>query len=144
MRILAILVLSLLLLSPVAIAEEQPKKEGIPTPENQLIILYTANQCGPVKDISQMLKNKYGEVPLAIGNGLVTIAQTGAIVPATLVITVNAETHTFTINSLMPDGNTCLLMSGNNFAPAGGNPASKIKVEHDIKFNFPKSVIKTN
>ena len=138
MQILATLVLSLLLLSPIAIAEEQPKKEGIPTPENQLIILYTANQCGPVKDISHMLKDKYGEVPLAIGNGLITLAQTGAIVPATLVITVNSETKTFTINSLMPDGNTCLLMSGNNFAPAA-SATSKIKVEHDIKYSFPKS-----
>ena len=74
MRLLATLVLFCSLLSPVAFAEpeQQPKKEGIPTPQNQLVILYTANQCGPVKDISNMLKNKYGEVPFAIGNGLIT------------------------------------------------------------------------
>lgn len=139
MRLLATLVLFCSLLSPVAFAEpeQEPKKEGIPTPQNQLVILYTANQCGPVKDISNMLKNKYGEVPFAIGNGLITLAQNGSIVPATLVFTVNPETKTFTVNSLMPDGNTCLLMSGSNFAPAAST-ASKIKIEHDVRYNFPK------
>ena len=100
----------------------EPKNEEIPTPtprpEDQIIILYTANQCGPVKNISKMLSEKHGEVPFAIGNGLITLAQTGAIIKSTLVLTVNAETKTFTVNSVMPDGNTCLLMSGNSFAPA--------------------------
>tara|TARA_Y200000002_G_scaffold381403_1_gene395357 strand:+ start:1330 stop:1731 length:402 start_codon:yes stop_codon:yes gene_type:complete len=133
MRLLATLVLSCLLLSTVATAEsEPPKKEGIPNQQNMMIVLYTASQCGAVKDISHYLKDKYGEVPFAIGNGFVTLAQTGAVVPATLVFTVNPETKTFTVNSLMQDGNTCMMMSGTNFKPAGST--SKIKAGHKVKF----------
>ena len=138
MRVFAILVLFCSLLSTATLAEE-PKKEGVPTPNNQLVILYTASQCGPVNDISHMLKDKYGEIPFAIGNGLVTLAATGAIVKATLVFTVNPETKTFTVNSLMPDGNTCLLMSGNGFAPAKSlSNKTKINLNYATRYNFPK------
>ena len=134
MRLFAMLVLFCSLLSTATLAEE-PKKESAPT-----VILYTASQCGPVNDISHMLKDKYGEIPFAIGNGLVTLAQNGAIVNATLVFTVNPETKTFTVNGLMPDGNTCLLMSGKDFSPAASlSKKTKINLNYATRYNFPKS-----
>ena len=138
MRLFAIVVLFCSLFSTTTLAEE-PKKEDVPTPENHLVILYTASQCGPVNDISHMLKDKYGEIPFAVGNGLVTLAQSGAIVKATLVFTVNPETKTFTVNGVMPDGNTCLLMSGNSFAPAASlSKKTKINYRYATRYNFPK------
>ena len=137
MRLFAMLVLSCSLLSTATLAEE-PKKESAPTPA-PTVILYTASQCGPVNDISHMLKDKYGEIPFAIGNGLVTLAQNGAIVNATLVFTVNPETKTFTVNGLMPDGNTCLLMSGKDFSPAASlSKKTKINLNYATRYNFPK------
>jgi hypothetical protein len=137
MRLFAMLVLFCSLLSTATVAEE-PKKESAPAPA-PTVILYTASQCGPVNDISHMLKDKYGEIPFAIGNGLVTLAQNGAIVKATLVFTVNPETKTFTVNGVMPDGNTCLLMSGNSFAPAASlSKKTKINLNYATRYNFPK------
>jgi len=92
--------------------KEKEKLEYVPT------VLFLAAQCGPVEIVSNKLKDIHGEVPFAIGNGMVILAQNGEPIPTQMVLTVNPETMTFTVSAVLPDMNTCLVISGNSFAPA--------------------------
>jgi|TARA_B110000977_G_scaffold118474_1_gene152871 hypothetical protein len=114
-KLLNILILgsALLVLFPtLVLSQEKEKLEYVPT------VLFLAAQCGPVEIVSNKLKDKHGEVPFAVGNGMVILAQNGEPIPAQLVLTVNPDTMTFTVNAVLPDMNTCLVISGNSFAPA--------------------------
>ena len=113
--LLNIIILSsaLLILFPtLVLSQEKEKLEYVPT------VLFLAAQCGPVEIVSNKLKDKHGEVPFAIGNGMVILAQNGKPLPTQMVLTVNPETMTFTVSAVLPDMNTCLVISGNSFAPA--------------------------
>ena len=114
-KLLNILILgsALLVLFPtLVLSQEKEKLEYVPT------VLFLAAQCGPVEIVCNKLKDKHGEVPFAVGNGMVILAQNGEPIPAQLVLTVNPDTMTFTVNAVLPDMNTCLVISGNSFAPA--------------------------
>tara|TARA_B100000780_G_scaffold261427_1_gene213857 strand:+ start:1058 stop:1558 length:501 start_codon:yes stop_codon:yes gene_type:complete len=85
------------------------------------VILFIAAQCVPLSQMAEMLEKKYGELPFVVGNGLITLAagkNKGAVANTKLVLTVNPKTNTFTVTGLMPDKMTCLIMSGEKFAPA--------------------------
>jgi hypothetical protein len=114
-KLLNILILgsALLVLFPtLVLSQEKEKLEYVPK------VLFLAAQCGPVEIVSNKLKDKHGEVPFAVGNGMVILAQNGEPIAAQLVLTVNPDTMTFTVNAVLPDMNTCLVISGNSFAPA--------------------------
>jgi hypothetical protein len=114
-KVLNILILgsALLVLFPtLVLSQEKEKLEYVPK------VLFLAAQCGPVEIVSNKLKDKHGEVPFAVGNGMVILAQNGEPIAAQLVLTVNPDTMTFTVNAVLPDMNTCLVISGNSFAPA--------------------------
>ena len=125
---IGMLVGALLSLSSTLVMSQEKEKEVVPEPKaKKVLVLYTASQCGPVNEIANMLTQKYGEIPFAVGQGLVTLAQNGQITPTSLVLTVNPETKTFTVSAVLPDMNTCLVISGNSFAPAMLKKKKKIQ-----------------
>jgi len=142
--VIGMIVGALLSLSSTLVMSQEKEKEVVPGPKaKKVVVLYVAAQCGPVNQIANMLTQKYGEVPFAVGQGLVTLAQSGQITPTSLVLTVNPETKTFTVNALMPDLTTCLLMNGQGFAPAKTkNIKKKTKIlfspQVATRYNFPK------
>ena len=141
---IGMLVGALLSLSSTLVMSQEKEKEVVPEPKaKKVLVLYTASQCGPVNEIANMLTQKYGEIPFAVGQGLVTLAQNGQITPTSLVLTVNPETKTFTVNALMPDMTTCLLMSGKGFSPAKTTAIKKktkiiFSPQVATRYNFPK------
>lgn len=64
--------------------------------------------CGPSDKMQTELQNKYGEV--IVGGGFV-----GSNI---IVITTNPKSGSFTIMSMMPNGQACLLIGGQGFAIA--------------------------
>lgn len=64
--------------------------------------------CGPSDKMQTELQNKYGEV--IVGGGFV-----GQNI---IVITTNPKSGSFTVMSMMPNGQACLLIGGQGFAIA--------------------------
>jgi hypothetical protein len=124
--LLNIIILSsaLLILFPTLVLSQEKEKEKL---EYVPTVLFLAAQCGPVEIVSNKLKDIHGEVPFAIGNGMVILAQNGEPIPTQMVLTVNPETMTFTVSAVLPDMNTCLVISGNSFAPAMLKKKKKIQ-----------------
>lgn len=131
MQYIAMLVLICSMFVPIAYAEPvEPNTQDNNTVTEEWqpsMALHLLVRCDTMDNVSTALKENWGETPFAIGNGMVVLSANGAAVPTTLVLTVNAEKGTYTVNAVLPNRNACLLMSGNNFAPAQ-NPSKKINI----------------
>ncbi len=97
--------------------------------------LHLLVRCDTMDNVSKALSETWGETPFAIGNGMVVLSANGQPVPATLVLTVNAGSGTYTVNAVLPNRNACLLLSGNGFMPA---PGQSKKINIDLK---PKYIV---
>ena len=140
MRLIAMLVIICSLFVPTAFAEQsKPKNQDNDTKKTEewqpSMALHLLVRCDTMDNVSKALSETWGETPFAIGNGMVVLSVNGQPVPATLVLTVNAETATYTVNAVLPNRNACLLLSGNGFAPA---PGQSKKINIDLK---PKYIV---
>lgn len=79
-----------------------------------------APQCGPRADVLAMLATKYGETRRSVG-----IAANNMVME----MFASTESRSWTVTATTPDGNTCLVASGQSFEmveeelPAKGDPA---------------------
>ena len=108
---LAILALGLALAyTPVQAQESKPQ------------VLTLEHDCGKVENVVPYLRDEYGERPLALGSAVVTLPG-DRTASGVLLITVNPESGSYTINIVFEDdGIMCMLTSGENFNPAGSKP----------------------
>ena len=146
MRLITILFLVFTMFMPIALAEEQEPKtpdEGQTQTEEwqPTMALHMLVRCDTMDNVSKALANEWGEQPFATGNGMIVLSANGMAVPTTLVLTLNVEKGTYTINAVLPNKNACMLMSGNNFALAS-RPSKKIKIhlkpEYIVENNLSK------
>ncbi len=114
---------------------EKKDEEAVKPPkkDEMQVVLHVLSRCGPMDEVSATLKNQWGEVPFAIGDGIIFLSATGMAYNSKLVLTVNAETNSFSVNAVMPDTTTCLIMSGKNFQPALPQ-SKKINIEYKPEY----------
>lgn len=80
--------------------------------------LLLAHDCAPIERISPLLREQFGERPFALGIAVVTLPD-GRPLEGVLMLTVNAETRTYTVNIMfVEDEMMCMLTSGEDFQPA--------------------------
>ena len=80
--------------------------------------LLLAHDCAPIEQIVPRLRDLYGERPFALGVAVVTLSD-GRPLEGVLMLTVNAETRTYTVNIIFEeDEMLCMLTSGEDFQPA--------------------------
>ena len=108
---LAILALGLALAyTPVQAQQSEPQ------------VLTLEHACGPVDRVLPYLRDKYGEQPFALGSAMVELPGDG-LAEGVLLITVNPETKSYTINVVFEEDNiVCMLTSGQDFSPANLRP----------------------
>ena len=88
--------------------------------ESDIKVLTLAHDCAPASRVMSYLEEEYGEKPFALGRASVVLKSTSDPVTGILLMNVNPETLTFTINILFPeDKMVCMLTAGDNFRPAG-------------------------
>lgn len=108
MKWLATTFLCLLTIASTATAQEETTVKKL-----QLV-----HDCAPAKNILPLLRDQFGERPFALGSATVTIPD-GRVAEGVLMLTVNAETKTYTVNILfVEDEMMCMLTAGENFQPA--------------------------
>lgn len=99
-----LLVLALMISS--AAAQENP-------PGDPRLILPTLADCNTTEKVFDDLVNKFGEEPVAIGNGMIQVLKTGELKPGHVAIWYN-EGVSFTITITFPeDSMTCIIIPGN-------------------------------
>lgn len=82
--------------------------------------VYAAPQCGPRAMVLDQLAKRYGETRRSVG-----IAANNTVME----VFASADSQSWTITATSPDGNTCLVASGEGFEavteelPAKGDPA---------------------
>ena len=91
-------------------------QEQTPTPPQQGFPMPTMTTCDTSEKMVDVIYNKYGEQPLANGNGSL-FHQNGQLLAGVMTYWVNAKTGTFSIT--VTNGQLmCLVMMGNGFKPA--------------------------
>ena len=78
-------------------------------------ILPIALQCDNVENMFSLIKD-YGEQPLFMGNGMITLLD-GQIVQGGTMFFVNQETGTWSMVTLFADGTSCMTQLGTGFSP---------------------------
>ena len=108
---LAILALGLALAyTPVQAQESKPQ------------VLALAHECASIDKVLPFLQEEYGERPFALGSAFVSLVD-GREAEGVLLLTVNPETKTYTVNVVFEeDGMMCLLTTGDEFQPADLKP----------------------
>lgn len=153
--LLTCVVVCLLLLFPTFALAQDPelgpkpelKPELKPAPKQEYEpnkILHLMVKCGTMQEVSTTLKQKWGETPMVIGDGVLVFSANNMPVPAKLVLTVNPQTNTFTVNAVLPNMDACILISGGNFTPVKASKnKQKIKLLNNgsgkellIKYNL--------
>jgi len=85
--------------------------------ENLLMGIALQCESEPGK-IIELVQEKYGEVPMAIGQGILQNIS-GKWQGAEVLMTVNPETRSYSVIVRDPVGEVeCILLAGNNFEPA--------------------------
>ena len=116
-RVLASLLLGLTLIVAPAFAQEQ---------DNVSQSLLLVHDCGPAERVLPHLKEKWGELPFALGTAVVVL-QDGSPAEGVLMMNVNPKTLSYTVNIMFVNlGIVCMLTSGKDFQPAQSQPGIKL------------------
>lgn len=89
-------------------AQEQTPSQGFPMP--------TMATCDTSEKMTDVIYNRYGEQPLANGNGSI-FHQNGQLLIGSMTYWVNAKTGTFSV-TITNGPMMCLVMMGDGFKPA--------------------------
>ena len=109
-RLLLACAVSISLLATTAFAQEQ----------NQGKRFITTQACDPVAKMSDIVMNKYGEMPLFQGEGIQFAAPTGQPYNSAMMFFVNQDSGTWSLVSLYADGTACMVANGRDFEPYSG------------------------
>ena len=115
-RLLLACAVSISLLATTAFAQEQ----------NQGKRFITTQACDPVAKMSDIVMNKYGEMPLFQGEGIQFAAPTGQPYNSAMMFFVNQDSGTWSLVSLYADGTACMVANGRTFEPYSGPIGKKI------------------
>jgi hypothetical protein len=86
----------------------------------QLPHLLTRSACDIAPNMLTLIKERYGEDLLFMGEGMTFEARSGQAMNGGMMFFVNQETGTWSVLQLFGDGVACMLMNGRNFMPYGG------------------------
>ena len=109
-RLLLACAVSISLLATTAFAQEQ----------NQGKRFITTQACDPVAKMSDIVMNKYGEMPLFQGEGIQFAAPTGQPYKSAMMFFGNQDSGTWSLVSLYEDGTACMVANGRTFEPYSG------------------------
>ncbi len=109
-----------------ALAQETTKTPKSPTAKT----FFATHACDNVITMTDLVVGKYGEQPLFKAMGLQFSASDGKAYAGSMMMFVNQDTGTWSLITLYPDGNGCMVATGREFEPYGGpriNPSNKDK-----------------
>ena len=90
--------------------------------ESDVKVLTLEHDCAPSDQVLSYLEEEFGEQPFALGSAMVKLPR-GDEVEGILLMSVNPDTRTYTINILFDeDDMMCMLTSGDKFQPASQKP----------------------
>jgi len=90
--------------------------------ESDIQVLTLINDCAPAERVLPHLEKEFGERPFAFGRAGVKLPS-GDEVQGILLMNVNVDTRTYTINILFEeDDMVCMLTAGDKFQPAIQTP----------------------
>jgi len=90
--------------------------------ESDVQVLTLEHDCAPADRVLSYLEEEFGEQPFALGSAMVKLPR-GDEVEGILLMSVNPDTRTYTINILFDeDDMMCMLTSGDKFQPASQKP----------------------
>lgn len=119
MSIKIILVLLALLVPTTARVEPQPQ----PQPESRVLYFDLSTQCASMQQLQNLLEEDYGELPVAIGMGIVRSSTTLQTHEGMMLVYVNPKKFTYTVViHFTQDKVGCVLISGSQFQPAPLGP----------------------
>jgi hypothetical protein len=86
---------------------------------NKTLVLTLAHDCAPANQVLPYLEEKFGEIAFAMGRAGVILANNGKEAEGILLMNVNPNTLTYTVNILFEEDQiVCMLTAGDKFQPA--------------------------